>query len=267
MLRHAEQRCTSRCIRSSPSFQPSGSQRVEVVASAAALIRASSSSSAPVARRASPRSSSTTSAGALATKPSLRELALAALDLGAQLLAALLEPRRDRVGVDLLRGEHLDRADARRSARRRPRVELDAGPSAADELVRLGAVGAGAPARCPAGTPTRSRQRRSARVSAIAALDLGLGRRRRRSASSALGKRVDHERLAARLGQVGPDLLGDERHHRVGSASTCSSAQSRVAEASALAVVEARLDDLQVPVAELRPEERRRGSSAAWAKS
>ena len=65
----------------------------------------------------------------------------ARLDLGAQLLAARLEPGGDRLGVDLGRGEHLDRAD--RGDRVAPVLaELEAG-EAADELLRLDPLGAG----------------------------------------------------------------------------------------------------------------------------
>src|SRR5262249_19396908 len=44
-------------------------------------------------------------------EPLVGELAFGTGDLGPQLFAALLDPGRDRAGIDLLRGKHLYRAD------------------------------------------------------------------------------------------------------------------------------------------------------------
>ncbi len=66
----------------------------------------------------------------------------------------------------------------------------------------------------------------------------------------------DDQRTPPRAGQVAPDLLGDEGHHRMGQRQDLARArEQQVRRGLLVAVVEARLDDLQVPVAELRPEE------------
>ncbi len=139
----------------------------------------SSIRSAPRARPGSARASRARPRrprpGALATKPSLRELALAALDLGPQLRAALLEALLDGLGVELVGGEDLHRTRRSRAPRRRRRAaEIEAGEPADHGRWLAGGV---APAQHRAG-----RRRRRARASgagrgssSIAPSDLGLG--------------------------------------------------------------------------------------------
>ena len=74
-----------------------------------------------------------------------------------------------------------------------------------------------------------------------------------------LRERVHDEHLrtlpVGRRTQVRVDLLGDERHHRVGKGKRLLEHPQKRRRRLALAVIEARLDDLQIPVAEFRPKE------------
>ena len=60
---------------------------------------------------------------------------------------------------------------------------------------------------------------------------------------------------ASRSGRYPPDLLGDERHHGMRNGERALEHVEQVRRGVLVAVVEARLDGLEVPVAELRPEE------------
>ena len=108
--------------------------------------------------------------------------------------------------------EHLDRADRGDRVRavasttleaRQPPDELGRPPAATMRRSRLAT-----------GTPTRSRQARSRRVSSIAA-STSASAPSSSSDSSASGKAAT-TRSPSRARVIAPDLLGDERHHRMG---------------------------------------------------
>ena len=160
------------------------------------------------------------------------------------------------LGIDLLGGEDLHRRRTWRSPRPRRRRDSSRA-SRADELVR-------APRRRRARRRQHAARRHPDEVPPAAHRGASARSQRRpparparRSASgSTSGKAwTTSTRPRRELGQIGVDLLGHERHHRVSSASICSSTQRSVARGVLVAVVEPRLDDLEVPVAELRPEE------------
>ena len=119
-----------------------------------------------------------------------------------------------------------------------------------------------APPAAPASTRPgrRAHARRASRAAPATALDrpLDLAPRppRRRSAASALAAALRRRAGPSVAGQVGPDLLGDERDHRMGERERLGEHVSSVAAASPrVAVVEARLDQLEVPVAQLAVDE------------
>ena len=205
-------------------------------------------------------------------------------ELGAvasELLALGLDHLRRRLGDETLVAElALGALDLRRAARRvlprsgstcsavdRPTARISIGPivvSAARPRPPAPAAPASrtnsdtsppmrASRTAAGGTPTRSRQRRTWRTRWI---PLSTDRAPRCQGATGRSREARDDKQLPAIGQVAPDLLGHERHDRMGRASTCSSTKSRFAAASSIAVVEARLDDLQIPVAELRPEER-----------
>ena len=250
-LGHAPAAPSSRWMRSRPKRQPIGSQRAQrqPPQGSAQLLELR-----PVAVELR-RSASTTSAGALATKPSLAELALAALDLRAQLVPPLLDPP-----ADLVRSRPRPSPGSR--ARRSwpgPRRSAPSRLSRArrrDQLVRRARRRRRAPGRTlPAGDPDQV----APAADAAGQLDRGPASRASAasstSAGSASGKPETTSGPALGAGQVTPDLLGHERHHRVGQRQHPLEDEEEVLRDLALAVVQARLDDLEVPVAELRPEE------------
>ena len=67
-----------------------------------------------------------------------------------------------------------------------------------------------------------------------------------------------HGQVAPASRVVGPDLLGDERHHRVQQRQHPLQRPEQRGRNVLIARIKARLDDLEVPVAQLRPEERSR---------
>ena len=153
--------------------------------------------------------------------------------------------------VELVGGEDLDGADAGDDLPPAAGRELETGEPA-DELVglalgarrehRLG-LDAGEVAPAPQGPGLLDRR-----------ADLGLG-----GVVEALGlhggEGGDDETPLRARGQVAPDLLGHERDERVGEREHALEHEQQDGGRLLLAVVEARLDDLQVPVAELGPDE------------
>ena len=205
------------------------------------------------------RSASTTSAGRCRTNPWFAELALGALDLGAQRLAPALRsaggpgrrPPPPRTGSQPGRSVASASPSAPSNDSRASRATSSWGgsPSLAGDARREHAPGGDPDQVAPAPHAARELDRR---------LDLPLGGLVDERAID-LRERVDDEHLgpllAGRRAQVRVDLLGDEGHHRVGKRKRLLEHPEQRRRGLGLAVVEPRLDDLQVPVAELRPEE------------
>ena len=148
-------------------------------------------------------------------------------------------------------GQDLDAADRRDRLGPVAVAELETGQSG-DHRRRLAVAGAGAEDRAgghlgelaPAAQVADQLDR---------ALDLGLGRLVD-PVRLGDGEGGDDE-LGVAVGQIGPDLLGDEGHDRVRERERPLEHEEQVRGGRLVAVVEPRLDDLQVPVAELGPEE------------
>ena len=195
----------------------------------------------------------------LGRRSSLASLRLARFDLEREASRAARSEPRTASGVDPSVSRSSTPGHTARDRRAAVLRELDSRARLADQLLWLGAIGAGRPAPACTGTlGHESRQRTQPRASARspASISSSAATRRRSALDRLRGTGAPARASASARADSDADLLGDERHHRVQRApAPRSSAQSSVARRSLLAVVEARLDDLQVPVAELRPEE------------
>src|SRR5918997_3091405 len=202
----------------------------------------------------------------LLDEAAIRELALGASNLTLECLAAGGATAYDLLEVDCVRGAHMHgtarnchRGD-RRLAVARGGVELEA-RQASDVLDRALVASGLEAARDPG---------RGGGVDAIAiapqggdgfddAVDLGLGLGVD-AAVLDLGPALNREETApVGPGQERPDLLGDERKDRLSEhehAPEPSQRGGREVLGAARLVVQARLDELEVPVAHLAPDER-----------